>query len=42
MYFPDSFAGLRALSEGVHRFVSRWAHRHINARCRLHEFPIRR
>jgi hypothetical protein len=27
MYFPDSFAGLRALSEGVHRFVLRWAHR---------------
>jgi hypothetical protein len=24
MYFPDSFAGLTALSERVHRFVLRW------------------
>ena len=28
MYFPDDFAGLTALSERVHRFVLRWAHRH--------------
>jgi hypothetical protein len=28
MYFPDDFAGLAALSERVHRFVLRWAHRH--------------
>ena len=24
MYFPDSFAGLAALSERVRRFVLRW------------------
>lgn len=28
MYFPDEFAGPTALSERVHRFVLRWAHRH--------------
>ena len=28
MYFPDNFAGLMALSEYVHRFVSAVAHRH--------------
>jgi hypothetical protein len=24
MYFPDKFADLTALSDGVHRFVVRW------------------
>jgi hypothetical protein len=28
MYFPDDFAALTALSERVHRFLLRWAHRH--------------
>ena len=28
MFFPDNFTGLTALSERVHRFVLRWAHRH--------------
>jgi hypothetical protein len=34
MYLPDDFAALTALSERVHRFVLRWAHRHRAKRHR--------